>query len=178
MEAVAADSIPAEMRAVERWINWRPVPDPNDPVHVSKKPVDPKTGHVFEKGSDFHKHPERWVTYEEAVLSGRPLGFILGDGFAGLDVDDCIITNRMQSWVQRLLSRFPTYTEISPSGTGIKAFMFGTPPASIKKIGGIELYGAGRFFTVTGQAISDQPVVDCSGALQSLYELLKRQDVA
>lgn len=83
---------------------------------------------------------------------GFVLGFDAPSGktFAGLDIDDCIVRGELLPWVRRLLRAFPTYTEISPSGTGIKAFLFGTLPAPLKKTAGIELYAQGRFFTVTG----------------------------
>ena len=49
----------------------------------------------------------------------------LGDGthLAGLDLDSCLSGDgALAPWAQSILDVAPSYTEISPSGTGVKVF--------------------------------------------------------
>jgi primase-polymerase (primpol)-like protein len=47
-----------------------------------------------------------------------------------------------------------TYTEVSPSGTGLRMFAFGTIPKALKRSAqGLELYKTGRFLTITGRHV-------------------------
>ncbi len=98
------------------------------------------------------------------------VGFVLGDGFAGIDLDRCVtIVERpdrtfqtvVADWAREILSRFPcTYAELSPSRTGVKLFLKGQLPEGVKGAkftgfgeggtGAIEIYDRDRYFTVTG----------------------------
>ena len=101
----------------------------------------------------------------------------LGDGthLARLDLDSCLSGDgALAPWAQSILDVAPSYTEISPSGTGVKVFFlaacadirptlehFGLAPdqwGCRRDVPGevaadhgpaIEAYFAGRFFTVT-----------------------------
>ena len=94
---------------------------------------------------------------------------------AGIDLDRCIDsdTGKSAPWAQEILDRYATYSEISPSGTGAKAFftitsadleaaapLFNNKFGRVFKNGhggehppAIEIYRGKRFFTVTGRRI-------------------------
>ena len=97
------------------------------------------------------------------------LGFLLGDGWAGVDLDKCRDpeSGALTQWALDIVARFDSYTEISPSRTGLKIFVRGSLPegtggrrrkgfAAYKgcpdgpESGEIEVYSATRYFTVTG----------------------------
>ncbi len=64
-----------------------------------------------------------------------------------------------------------SYTELSPSGTGVKVFAKGRLPGVGRKNGGIEMYDTGRFFTVTGHHLPDTPTIveERSKEVKSMY---------
>jgi hypothetical protein len=146
--------IPSLMRADKRWVVWRFSAD------GKKLPHDPKNP----KGRAIDTTDEQfWVDYETAakvVEAGGVdgLGFVLGDGWAGVDLDDVrdpstgVLTPAAKVIVQQL----DTYAEISPSGTGLKLFIKAYLGKNHKRVG-LEIYGYSRYFTVTGLHVADTP---------------------
>ena len=57
----------------------------------------------------------------------------------------------------RLAASLDSYTEISPSGTGVHILALGTLPLGRRKAGPVEMYADGRYFTMTGQQVADTP---------------------
>ena len=103
--------------------------------------------------------------------------FTPDDPFTGIDLDGCRdkLTGDIEPWAQKLIDRFATYTEVSPSGTGVKMFVRG----HVLKCGelvkfaphvGIEVYDRGHYFCVTGDAMPGTPrtIADAQGALDEL----------
>lgn len=110
---------------------------------------------------------------------GLELGY-LADGLAlgGIDLDTCrSAAGALEPWAAEVVDRFDSYTEVSPSGSGIKVFFtylpsdlpgiqaaMGTEHGKVwKRCGGehppaIELYVSRRFFTVTEQWLDDTPI--------------------
>ena len=74
---------------------------------------------------------------------------------AGIDLDGCRnpISGEIRDWAKTTILRFNSYTEVSPSGTGVKIFVKGKLPGRGAARNGIEVYSQGRFFTVTGMQI-------------------------
>ena len=132
-----------------------------------------------------------WLTHDKAAAlaeiiingGGGGIGIELGKcgnvWLAGIDFDTCRdpATGHIEPWAQEVLDRLGTYSEVSPSGTGIKAFLL-IDPADIdalraimrtqhgrqfKRANGsahppaIELYVSNRYFAVTWQACDDAP---------------------
>ncbi|MGH7174330.1 MAG: hypothetical protein ACRELG_29030, partial [Gemmataceae bacterium] len=59
-----------------------------------------------------------------------------------------------------IIKRFGSYTEISPSGTGIHIFLRGKLPAGGRHNGPIEVYDSGKFLSVTGRKLSSHGAGD------------------
>ena len=86
-------------------------------------PLNPATGHRA-KSDD----PKTWATLRAALerLRREPsltdgIGFMLGDGWVGVDVDDCIGEDgKVSEMAVAIVGRFSTYTEVSPSRRGLK----------------------------------------------------------
>ena len=62
-----------------------------------------------------------------------------------------VVVAGLRATPDEIIAALDTYTEISPSGTGVKMIMRGTLPPKHRRIGDIEMYCAGRFFTITGR---------------------------
>jgi putative DNA primase/helicase len=113
-----------------------------------------------------------WTTFEVALQAyesgsfdgiGIVLGAIPGSErtLAGLDLDEVRQPQSgiIQPWALYYLYLLNTYTEISPSGEGVKALAWGKLPKGRRENEecGIEMYDSGRYFTVTGHRLDELP---------------------
>jgi putative DNA primase/helicase len=164
-------SIPAEMQAAWRWLVFRY--ELRDGLWT-KVPYNPNTGR---RASSIN--PGTWATFEQACAARgyAGLGFVLGGGFAGVDLDKCrdAHTGEIAPWALGVSDRLDSYTEASPSGTGVHVLMrvdlsWQVPGQKRKHADGsaIEIYGAGRYFTVTGHALSAAPLAERTEFLREL----------
>ena len=64
----------------------------------------------------------------------------------------------MQTWADELVKELHSYTEVSPSGTGVKLLLKGKSPGKRTKSGSIEIYSQGRYFTLTGSHLPTTPL--------------------
>ncbi|MEG0875025.1 MAG: AAA family ATPase [Clostridiales bacterium] len=127
-------------------------------VRKDKVPYNPKTGNMA-KPND----PKTFGTYEEAaavVEKYHGFGVSLGEGLSAVDIDHCIIDAKLSPMAQAVIDYFQSYTEISPSGAGIRILFYSHGVTYDKeryyfknsKIG-LELYlshQTDRYVTVTG----------------------------
>jgi len=133
----------------------------NDGGKPIKVPVDAKTGQSA-KVND----PATWLLYKEAKcyhednssFAGIDFMFSASNPYVGIDLDNCrnAETGEQAPWGQELIKLVNSYSEVSPSGTGVKMFVKGTMPGKTgcKKAyetGAVEMYMKNRFFTVTGE---------------------------
>jgi len=84
------------------------------------------------------------------------IGFVLGSGVAGVDLDTCRnpVTGEISVWAQKIIDDLNTWTELSPSGKGCHILLQADTMVG-RKTGLLEAYSGGRFFTVTGHALND-----------------------
>jgi hypothetical protein len=112
--------------------------------------------HTFRRGSPLTSQGSRGETG-----SYDGVGFALDgkDGLAGFDFDHYLDAdgNIKDPRIAELVHRLNSYCEISPSGTGLRVFVFAVLPAGGRKKGGIECYERGRYLTVTGRHLSGTP---------------------
>ena len=150
---VLFDNIPPEMKAVNNWVCWK---FQKRGGKNTKIPYNPKTGGMAKSNS-----PETWASFDTAVnaFSGGTydgIGFELGSSpFVGIDIDYCIEGGVVNKEAQKIIDDFASYTELSPSGAGVHIIV----KADIadgrgRRKGNIEIYPAGRFFTVSGNALA------------------------
>lgn len=137
-------SVPLELKALPQWV-----------VHDSKKiPYNPKTLKRAKAG-----RPETWGAFDEAVDRLQApyvgIGFELnGQGIIGIDIDHCVDkeTGEASPFAKEIIDYLDSYTEYSPSGTGIHIFCIGEMPSNGRKRSdlGLEMYRSQRYLTVTG----------------------------
>jgi hypothetical protein len=172
--------LPAAMREAKRWIVWRLEPNPDPAKRPLKVPY-------YLNGSKRHgtldsaKDLARLGTFG-AMLATLASGDYTGPGFAlgadgphywqGVDLDG---TTDKHPELVPLVDLLPGYVEWSPSGTGVHAIGRGQPisPSLGSNGTGIEAYGAGRFFTVTGHAIGGD-LADLAPFVRNTLEPLHR----
>ena len=175
MEQFTYDAIPHEMRQEPRWVLWSRA---NRDGHTTKIPINPRTGHGA-KSND----PGTWATFEDAqkALARSQdcvgLGFMLGDGWFGIDLDNHGTRSKaeMAALEKEFLDALPSYNEWSQSGNGIHIICRGHLPDGKDKrrrAGDIEMYDSGRFFALTGRVVRSETartIIDGTDAVQKLY---------
>ena len=100
--------------------------------------------------------------------------FTEGDDYAGVDfdyTDDRALFARHKEWAERLNS----YSERSPSKTGLHVIVKGRVPKGIKSKHKIEVYSSGRFFTMTGDVYRHAPIADRNAELNALWAELNAE---
>lgn len=174
-----ADNVPAELRHLKRWVGWRAQWDESK-KKWKKPPHSPVTG----KGiGAVEKYIDHWLTFDEAIdgvhkhgLDGVGFVFKDGDGYVGIDFDDCRTTDgTLDPAAAAWLRWFPTYTEISPSGTGIHLICKGklskaltATPLVLNGSAKVEMYSKDRYFTFTGHSEKNLNPSDCQDSIQKL----------
>ena len=160
--ALRLDAIPADLKALPQWVSWQSFPR-GDGKKPTKVPINPATG-----GNAKSNDPSTWGTFDMAVkrastddLAGIGLMFA-GDDLVGIDLDDVMsdghFTNQLAEASVRSMD---SYTEISPSGRGVKTWIRSTVQperctGTVDYAGesfDYETYHRGRWFAVTGHAL-------------------------
>lgn len=157
--ANGATEIPSELKSSVRWVVWRYEERNGKPTKV---PYDARRG--TRAASD---DPQTWCSFEEAVRAHESsttyagVGFMLGDGWTGIDLDKCrsAETGVIEDWAVKIISEMDSYTEVSPSGLGIHILIRGHLPKGRKRTGRIEMYDRLRYFTITGQIVGEHQVL-------------------
>jgi len=157
------DNIPEELKELPQWVAWDFEENLKDPDRPKKPLINPKTG---KKASV--TNPKTWGTFKAAVnrfkKDGLPgIGFVFteNDPYVGIDLDDCrdVKTHKIKVESQKIIDSFATYTEISPSGTGVHIIAKGKLPGKgrnfgyVKGFGKVEMYDHAHYFTFTGDLL-------------------------
>ena len=162
------EKIPDAIRRLLQWVLWRQEPRRDDPGKMTKVPYQPN-GRLA-KVND----AATWNSFEavRASINGFDgVGFVLtkDDPFVALDFDDCRCPalDDIVPWASSLdmvspevagrLRAIDSYTEISPSGRGIRVLVKASLPFPGKRRGPIEVYQSARFVTFTGHVLDGFP---------------------
>lgn len=180
---VVAECVPAELKPLPRWACWKAVPNTQG-GKPTKLPISVHTGRPASSTD-----PLTWATFGEAItymatdpsLSGVMLALSPELDLVGIDLDGCRDADgQLTPEAKALVETFDTYTEISPSGTGVKLLCYGSKPGNRCRKKGvlgcheIEVYSEDRFFVITGLRLDgvSPEVEDRQVELDDLYAQL------
>ena len=173
-------SLPEQIRELMQIKHWV--------CHKNKVPKNPATG-----GNAMADKQETWGTYDEAVRAVQKFGFS-GIGFqfglaleetealeteriTGIDLDHVVKEDgTLEPFAQEIITLIDSYTELSPSGTGIHILCKGKLPniGRKKKLPNgciIEIYNYLHYFTVTGNIYGTPKCVEeRTSQLKELHE--------
>lgn len=160
-------NIPADLQELQQWVLWRYVWKEDKstgraewaklPLQANGQPA---------KSND----PATWSTFKNALSAWESakstfdgLGFMFTpeSGIVGVDVDNCVEQTedgecKISRIGGRVIELLDSYTELSPSGTGIHVIVRAEFADALKDSKtGVEVYNRGRYFTVTGRLWSD-----------------------
>jgi len=180
--------IPIELKSCNQWVCWvlKKVESPNG--KPPKKPFTKVAVCLLNGKNASTVNPHTWTdfgtarSYYEAFGddgSIHGLGYILHDDLIGVDLDGCrdSSTDQIVDWARAIISLLNRYTEVSPSGAGIRIFCKGQPQprGSNRRKGDIEVYdrNSPRYLTITGCHLDGTP--DTIGERQAELEKLYGQ---
>lgn len=160
------DLIPEELRERNQWIVWKMIRRQDKDTKVPFQP-----NGMTARTDD----PTTWSSFDECMkqvhkFAGLGYVFSAGDPYTGIDFDSCFDpdTKQIFPWAKEWIVKLNSYSEVSPSGTGIKTwvrakFPFGNgknvklknQPSVKGKTAGVEAYDHGRYFCVTGMRVAN-----------------------
>jgi putative DNA primase/helicase len=178
---VLFDNIPAELRELPQWLVWKyQLRDGN----WTKPPYNARTGQLADSTdpATWSRFDEARAAYERGGWDGVGVVNRPEDKVTGADGDGCrdAATGELAAWAGKVVRLLDTYTEVSPSAEGVRAFARGVKPGRRCRKDGLELYDGmtaegkpgGRYLTVTGHRLPGSPetVNDRQPQINALYE--------
>lgn len=131
-----------------------------------KKPYNPK----FKEREAKPNTPTTWGSFEQALkrfeqggFDGVGYVFSAEDPYTGIDLDNAVNpeTGELKTWAAKIVAQFNSYTELSPSGTGVHIIIRGKLPPGRRSMsyedGKIEAYDDRHYFTMTGLLLPGSP---------------------
>lgn len=170
-----AKEIPLEMRLARRWVVWRYESRGGKRTKVPYRPVGQGRASTTDPGS--------WSGLYEALARAEAgfdgVGFVLGGGFAGVDLDGALLEGGgLRPWAEEVLDLLGGPAEVTPSGKGLHIYLRVEGPVPGRRRGleggGLEVYGEGRFFTVTGRWLRPGPLPGPEEGSRALSALIGR----
>ena len=169
-------NIPNELKSLPQWVGFLATTAGNG--KTTKKPINP---HTLSGASSTNE--KTWGKYSEAVKSvGNPcnvggdsgtvtgIGFVFRPPYCGIDIDHCIDkdSGEVKPKALEIVSLMDSYTELSPSGTGLHIIYKGSihddwkrkKASALGKGIDLEMYQQGRYFTVTGKVFDGRDRVN------------------
>jgi archaellum biogenesis ATPase FlaH len=172
---------PSALRELKGWLVWRWVQRPGRPKAL-KMPYY-LSGSVRNKTHGSADDRRLLVTFEEARafaqkhdFAGVGLALMPEFGITALDFDNCVKDGVIDPRVEKLTAG--TYAELSPSGTGVRAFMLGESPDSkdstpVDGSFGFETFHAKGFVTFTGHVTELTELTGSENTVSPLTEEVK-----
>lgn len=173
------DVIPQAMAAQPQWLVWRFIKKAGQdkaskvPFYVNGQPrgwpkgkpraapgqkvVPTEAQPQVDQGHELDR--AALVTMQQAIEAlaqgrwdGLGFAFLPGDGLIGIDVDKAIdpSTGEIAEHCMSIIDRCGSYTELSPSGTGVHVIVRGESETFKDNDVGVEVFCGRQFFTVTG----------------------------
>jgi putative DNA primase/helicase len=183
--------IPQELKDRPQWVLWAYRRRNGKWTKIPYRPGDKEA-----KAGD----PSTWSPFEQVAAYGNAAGkmganpcdgtnpcdgigyeFAEDDPYTGIDLDDAIDpqTKQLKPWAQVIVDQLRSYTEISPSGTGVKIWVKAIKPSNDRsrikhEDGEVEMYDRGRYFAVTGHLWAAAPatIQERQAEVNELYQRL------
>jgi len=166
-------AIPACLKERRQFVLWRGRDRANQPGKLDKIPVNPYdldhasttdalTWGTFDQcAAALETALEGWHAADPTGYRGGGIGYVFttDDPYVGIDLDGCVndATWVIEAWAQEYVDTLKSYTEVTPSQTGLHILCEGSLPPGGRRKGAVEMYSEGRFFTLTGWHVDGTP---------------------
>ncbi len=175
------ENIPDSLKQNKRWAPWRAV------WNEKRKKFDkiPASAKAPYYGISTAK-PDRWFSYDLALKAYQDnptvfagVGYVMtgAHDVVGVDLDNCVADNTIAPWALEVIDQLDGYTELSPSGAGLRILVHGAIVQDwTNHERGIEVYGGNepRFLTVTGQRLKTSRL-DVTRPAPAVFDALDAQ---
>lgn len=149
---------PAELTEYPQWVCWRreerdgkqtKIPYRADGRGMAST-TDSKTWASYQAACD---------TYSKGGFDGIGFVFTATCPFTGIDLDHCRNpeTGELEKWASDIVASLNSYSEITPSNSGIHIIVKGKLPPGGNRKGPLEFYDHARYFTITGAHLEGTP---------------------
>jgi len=170
-----------ELQEYDHFVVWKKTPE------NKKIPFDPASKSLARTDD-----PNTWGNLDQALTALKTgkyhgIGFVFSedDPFTGIDIDHCVSKNhgpeKQEPYIytdeaSKLITDLWSYTELSPSKTGLHILVQGTIPEGRRKHS-VEVYATGRYFTITTNQVKGTPetIEARQPQLDQLYASLSSQ---
>lgn len=173
-----------ELQPLPNWVAWKLATIDGKPKKI---PLNPRTGKNASS-----TNPDTWTDFDTAAAFAERkgytdnrtggIGFMFGTEpcrYAGIDIDDCIAPDgTLSKMAKDIVFIMGSYTEISPSGTGLHIlFKLNKPLTEIGKGNkkdaiGLEIYDNRRYLTITGNVYGETwPIAERTEKIQEIYTM-------
>ena len=168
MSTLQSQNIPDFLAQVDRWVGFR-IDQMLGQVKPLKNPINPHDG-TFASSTN----PATWSNLNHVIVGMDRyrytcVGFALGDGWMGIDIDHAFTDGVLHPAAQKIVDSYDfAFTERSVSGNGIHIYFRGQKPdfihfskiADFDGLGAdLEIYDHARFFIVTADSLRTDGVI-------------------
>ena len=180
------ETIPQEAKEHGLWCLWKYETVGERQTKVPYSPLGGKANSA--NRATFTSFDKAVAAYQKDGYSGLGMGIF--NGFCAVDIDHCIDNDapggsKLSGMAQDIIDTMDSYTEISPSGTGIRilfyapGFKFDKAKHYIKNSRlGLEVYIEGatnRYVTVTGMTWNHKPIAERGEQIAAILEKYMRR---
>ena len=178
------DTLPENLKSYPYFCTYRLIERGGK---LTKLPFDARTGETAKSNdrTTFHSFEECKVV--ENRYDG--LGVGLFNGLCAIDIDHCVEDGKPNQFAEEIIGRMQSYTELSPSGTGLH-ILFAVHPKSFNynsnqfymnnRTLGLEVYISGstnRFLTITGNRLNSYDITyRDTELLNLLHDYMKKPE--
>ena len=178
---VQITQIPTELLSYPQWVLWRYV-DRGEGRKPDKQPVNPHNLHNagVHWANTWSTGEHTLATYLQHVGQGIDgVGFVLtrDDPFVGIDIDNCVQEEDITNEAQQVIDHLQSYTEVSPSGHGLRILVSCPEFLGNARTKNFEIYAHSRFLTLTGNHVADTPPNIIPAEPHHLQMLLPKQQM-
>ncbi|MGI2295116.1 phage/plasmid primase, P4 family [Paenibacillus sp. GXUN7292] len=156
------ENIPDELKRRNQWVLWKLEKRQN-----AGKPT--KVMYSVNGNKAASNKPETWSSFQTVLdeyhkLPGSysGIGYVFSevDPYTGVDLDDCVIEQKLVGGARDIILKLDSYTERSQSGNGVHVLVKAEKPGKKCKNtkAGFEMYDRERFFVVTGDHVAGSPL--------------------
>ena len=173
---IQKEHIPGELFGYTQWVCWRYV-ERGKGRKPDKQPVNPRT--LANAGVHW---VNTWAGFDEAYASYlrnqsrdiHGVGFVLtpNDPYVAVDLDGSVHEEGIEDTAAQIIAELGSYTEISPSGRGLRILLACPEFHDNARRPAIEVYSHSRYVTITGHHVAGTPPTISSASPELLASLL------
>lgn len=175
-----AHNIPEELKRLKIWVLWAVANIDPTRSKFGKVPYYPvsQRKRSGEQGAEsdlanLSTWEQAWTAFEQnSKFAGVGVAMLPKFGLVALDADKCVTGQGEGIVIADAVTAFSdkTYSELSPSGSGVRSFWFGSADDGKNHAEGFELFHSKGFVTVTGDCLTNGEPVALTDAMRKQLE--------